>query len=39
MDARFPYTFISPGQGPKVLMVHLHSKPDSDAQWLLFSAM
>jgi photoactive yellow protein len=39
MDARFPYTFISPGQGPKVLVVHLHAKPDSDAQWLLFRAM
>jgi photoactive yellow protein len=39
MDARFPYTFISPGRGPKVLVVHLHSKPASDAHWLLFRAM
>ena len=39
MDARFPYTFISPGQGPTVLIVHLHSKPKSDAQWLLFRSM
>ena len=39
MDARFPYTFISPGQGPTVLIVHLHSKPNSNAQWLLFRAM
>jgi len=39
IDARFPYTFISPGQGPTVLIVHLHSKPKSDAQWLLFRSM
>lgn len=39
MDARFPYTFISPGRGPTVLVVHLHSKPNTDAQWLLFQKM
>ena len=39
MDARFPYTFISPGQGPTVLIVHLHSKPNTDVQWLLFESM
>jgi len=39
MDARFPYTFISPGQGPTVLVVHLHSKPNTNAHWLLFRKM
>jgi photoactive yellow protein len=39
MDARFPYTFISPGRAPKVLTVHLHRKPDEDANWLLFRSM
>ena len=39
MDARFPYTFISPGRGPTVLIVHLHSKPESPVNWLLFKSM
>ena len=39
MDARFPYTFISPGRPPKVLTVHLHRKPERDVNWLLFRPM
>ena len=39
MDARFPYTFISPGRPPKVLTVHLHRKADQDVNWLLFRPM
>ena len=39
MDARFPYTFISPGRAPKVLTVHLYRKPHQDVNWLLFRPM
>jgi len=39
MDARFPYTFIKPGQGPSVLQVHLHRKHDRAVNWLLFRPM
>jgi photoactive yellow protein len=39
MDARFPYTFIKPGQGPSVLQVHLHRKRDRGVNWLLFRPM
>jgi photoactive yellow protein len=39
MDARFPYTFIKPGQGPSVLQVHLHRKRDRGVNWLLFQPM
>jgi photoactive yellow protein len=39
MDARFPYTFISPGKGPTVLIVHLHRKRDRGVNWLLFQPM
>jgi hypothetical protein len=39
MDARFPYTFIKPGQGPSVLQVHLHRKRDRSVNWLLFRPM
>lgn len=39
MDARFPYTFISPGRPPQVLTVHLHRKPGEDANWLLFRSI
>ncbi len=36
MDARFPYTFTSPDDGPQPFDVHLHRKPDGDSTWLLF---
>lgn len=36
MDARFPYTFVSPNEGPQSFAVHLHRKRDGTATWLLF---
>jgi photoactive yellow protein len=36
MDARFPYTFTSPEEGPQSFAVHLYRPPDSDTTWLLF---
>ena len=36
MDARFPYTFTSPDEGPQPFAVHLHRKPDGEATWLLY---
>jgi photoactive yellow protein len=36
MDARFPYTFTSPDEGPRPFAVHLHRKPDGEATWLLY---
>lgn len=36
MDARFPYTFVSPNEGPQSFSVHLHRKRDGNATWLLF---
>ena len=36
MDARFPYTFTSPDEGPQPFAVHLHRKPNGEATWLLY---
>jgi photoactive yellow protein len=36
MDARFPYTFTSPDDGPQPFAVHLHRPPDGEATWLLY---
>lgn len=36
MNARFPYTFISPDEGPQSFAVHLYRTPDGEATWLLF---
>jgi photoactive yellow protein len=36
MDARFPYTFTSPDEGPEPFAVHLHRKPGGEATWLLY---
>jgi photoactive yellow protein len=39
MDACFPYTFIYPGEGPTVLIVHLYRQRDRGTNWLLFRPM
>ncbi|PQJ34220.1 hypothetical protein BSZ35_06050 [Salinibacter sp. 10B] len=36
MDARFPYTFVSPDNGPQSFSVHLYRAPEGDTTWLLF---
>jgi photoactive yellow protein len=36
LDARFPYTFTTPGEDPQPFAVHLHRKPDGNATWLLY---
>lgn len=36
IDARFPYTFTSPNEGPETFSVHLYRAPDADSTWLLF---
>jgi photoactive yellow protein len=36
MDARFPYTFVTPGDRPTVFLVHLYRKGGQQANWLLF---
>lgn len=36
IDARFPYTFISPNDEPASFAVHLHRTPDANATWLLY---
>ncbi|WP_022836919.1 PAS domain-containing protein [Salisaeta longa] len=37
MDIRFPYTFITPTQGPVVINVHLHRKPAYSVNWILMA--
>ena len=36
MDARFPYTFVTPGDRPTVFFVHLYRGGDHQDNWLLF---
>ncbi len=36
IDARFPYTFVSPGDGPQSFAVHLYRAPEGETTWLLF---
>jgi photoactive yellow protein len=36
IDARFPYTFTSPDEGPRPYAVHLYRAPDGEATWLLY---
>jgi photoactive yellow protein len=36
MNARFPYTFVSPDDGPQSFSVHLYRAPEGDTTWLLF---
>lgn len=36
LDARFPYTFTSPGTGSQSFAVHLYRPPERDTTWLLF---
>jgi photoactive yellow protein len=36
VDARFPYTFTSPDEGPRSYAVHLYRPPDGEATWLLY---
>ncbi len=36
MDARFPYTFTSPDEGPQPFAVHLYRRSDGEATWLLY---
>jgi PAS domain-containing protein len=36
MDARFPYTFVSPQHPPTAFFVHLYRADASGANWLLF---
>jgi photoactive yellow protein len=36
LDARFPYTFTSPGRDSQSFLVHMYRAPSSDATWLFF---
>jgi photoactive yellow protein len=36
MDARFPYTFVTPGSPPTVFFVHLYRDDPDGTNWLLF---
>jgi photoactive yellow protein len=36
VDARFPYTFTSPDEGPRSYAVHIYRAPDGEATWLLY---
>jgi photoactive yellow protein len=36
LDARFPYTFTSPEEGPQSFAVHLYRTPEGEATWLLY---
>jgi photoactive yellow protein len=36
MDARFPYTFVTPGDRPTVFFIHLYRDETHQTNWVLF---